>query len=321
MRAAVVDVGSNSIKLLVAEGGPGGLPTEVLSRTLEVRISAGIGSEAPRLSREGIERGAAAVASLVSLARGAGADQFSVVATSAVRDASNGAEFQERVGSSSGIAPRILTGQEEANLIGRGLATDPALCAMRDFHVYDLGGGSLECLAFRDRTVERAVSLPLGCVRLTERFITPAGGPVAGAALARIAQHVKDTLQGSGFPFPVPGGSFVVGTGGTLTTVRAMAAAARNVALERTDPLIRVAVLREVLAAVGALDLAARKGVKGLAPERADVFPAALATFIALAELGRFHAFHHSQRNLRWGVAAELLGQRAADAAGRTLRP
>jgi len=308
MRAAVVDVGSNSIKLLLAERGPGGLLVEVFSETLEVRISKGIGSDRPLLAPEGIERGAAAVASLLSRARGLGADRIAVVATSAVRDASNGGEFLAKVQSACGERPRILTGAEEADLIGRGLTTDPSLAALRDFHVYDLGGGSLECLSFRDRAVERAVSLPLGCVRLTERFVPSGEGPVPEAALAAVSRHVKDVLLASGFPFPVPDGRLVVGTGGTLTSVRAMAAAAGGVALERTDPLIRVARLREILAAAAALGLGARRATNGLSPKRADVFPAALATLIALDEVGAILAFHHSVRNLRWGVAAELLG-------------
>ena len=307
MRAAVVDVGSNSIKLLVADRGPEGRPAEVAYQTLEVRISKGIGSGRPRLGDQGMERGVEAITSLLARARSLGADRFAVVATSAVRDASNGAQFLERVRAASGVTPRLLTGREEADLIGRGLTTDPALVALRDFHVYDLGGGSLECLAFVERKAERAVSLPLGCVRLTEMFAQPAAEPISASALSNIARHVKGALQESGFPFPVPAGSFVVGTGGTLTTVRAMRAAAGGFTLERTEPLIRVALLREILATVGSLDLAGRKAVKGLSPERADVFPTALATFIALAELGGIQAFHHSLRNLRWGVAAGLL--------------
>jgi exopolyphosphatase/guanosine-5'-triphosphate,3'-diphosphate pyrophosphatase len=307
MRAAVVDVGSNSIKLLVAESGPGGLPVEILSRTLEVRISKGIGSGRPRLGADEMERGFEAICGLLGQARGLGADRLCVVATSAVRDASNGAEFLARIGAASGVSPRLLSGAEEANLIGRGLTTDPALAALRDFHVYDLGGGSLECLSFRDRTVERAVSLPLGCVRLTEMFVPRTTGPVSAASLAAIGRHVRDALAGSGFPLPVPAGFAVVGTGGTLTAVRSIAAARNGVALEGADPLIPVSLLREVLATVGALDLAARRQTKGLSPERADVLPAALRTLVSLAELGGIETFQHSLRNLRWGVASELL--------------
>ena len=90
MRAAVVDVGSNSIKLLVAERGPGGRPSRSSQRRSRCRISRGIGSGTPRLSADGIERGRGGRAASFARARGLGAGRFSVVATSAVRDASNG---------------------------------------------------------------------------------------------------------------------------------------------------------------------------------------------------------------------------------------
>jgi exopolyphosphatase/guanosine-5'-triphosphate,3'-diphosphate pyrophosphatase len=309
MRAAAIDIGSNSIKFVVAEAGPGGALTEIQSRNLEIRISAGIASKPPRLSRDGIENGIAAIAELVSEIKRMGADRIGIVATSAVRDASNGLEFRERVKASSGLDVRILSGIEEANLIGLGLATDPTLSDLRDFQVFDLGGGSLECLSFRDRKVERAVSLPLGCVRLTEMFVADPEAPFGASERDGIARHVKESLVNSGFPLPVPAGIGVVGTGGTLTTARAIAASRLGLAMAQADPLIQVSTLREILAEVGALDLPGRITIRGLHPERADVFPSALAALLALADLGGIKAFRHSLRNLRWGVAAELLGK------------
>jgi len=307
MRVAVVDVGSNSIKLLVASRAPGGRLTEVGSRMLDVRISRGIGSDRPRLGREAMEQGIAAIADLVSEARNLGADAIIAVATSAVREASNGPEFLDRARAAASVDVRVLTGLEEAGLIGRGLATDPALEGLRDFHVYDLGGGSLECLSFRGRAVEAVASLPLGCVRLTERFVAQPSAPFAEADARAIGRHVTEALLHSGFALPVPPGAAVVGTGGTLTTVRAMVAAGRSVPFDQASPLIGVPLLRELLAKLGRLDLARRREVPGLAPARADVFPAALATLLALADLGAIQAFHHSLRNLRWGLAAEHL--------------
>jgi exopolyphosphatase / guanosine-5'-triphosphate,3'-diphosphate pyrophosphatase len=305
MRVAVIDVGSNSIKLLVAEAQPDASLLEIGSATLDVRISSGIGAVEPRLSAEGIELGAAAVAQLATEARTLGAECLVAVATSAVRDASNGAAFRDRLRADAGLDLRILTGLEEATLIGKGLTTDPDLGRLRDFNVFDLGGGSLECLFFRNRAVESAVSLPLGCVRMTEKFVADPSLSLGAASARTIGDHVAEALLSSGFPFPVRAKGTVVGTGGTLTTVRAMVAAKQNVALLRTDPRIGVPLLRELLAEIAPLDLAARRTLPGLPPTRADVFPAALLTLLALAETGRFEAFHHSFRNLRWGAAVE----------------
>jgi exopolyphosphatase/guanosine-5'-triphosphate,3'-diphosphate pyrophosphatase len=308
MRAAVIDVGSNSIKLLVADRRPDGLLVETASRTLEARIGTGLGAENPRLGEEGIARGVAAVGNLVAEARGHNADTVVVVATSAVRDASNGEDFRSQVKTATGLDVRILTGIEEADLIGRGLTTDPALTGLRNFDVFDLGGGSLECLSFVDRRVERAISLKLGCVRLTERFVSSPSSPLSEADSRHVGAHVKAVLSKSGFQLPVPQGYAVVGTGGTLTTVRAIIAAGKGIALEKADPTIRTSTISEVLAWVGPLNLAARREIPGLPPGRADVFPAALVTLLALADLGGIEAFRHSLRNLRWGVASEILG-------------
>lgn len=304
---AVIDIGSNSIKLLVAAPGPGGRPVAVAMRTLDARISAGISQAKPRLGREGMERGLAAVKELLHDVAASAPKRIVIVATSAVRDAENGIEFQERIRTATGHRVRILSGQEEAAYIGRGLACDPTLSAIRDFYLFDLGGGSLECLVFRSRRAVQEVSLPLGCVRLTEKFVGDPTAPIRGTAAAAIDRHVGETFGPSGFSFTLGASATAVGTGGTLTNVRAVIGAEKGVALEKTDSLVPVKELIRLFAKLGGLPLAERRQVPGLPPARADVFPAALATLISVAHLGRFDAYRHSFYNLRWGVAAEAL--------------
>ncbi|RFC42935.1 MAG: exopolyphosphatase / guanosine-5'-triphosphate, partial [Verrucomicrobia bacterium] len=98
-----------------------------------------------------------------------------------------------------------------------------------------------------------------------------------------------------------------VGTGGTFTTVRTILAAQRGITLDATPPDLVVSTIRTQLREIGALPLAARQQVSGLPPARADVFPTALATLIAVADRGRFTSFRHSLFNLRYGLAAEAL--------------
>jgi exopolyphosphatase/guanosine-5'-triphosphate,3'-diphosphate pyrophosphatase len=302
---AVIDIGSNSIKALIAAQAAGERIIARRMRTIEARISAGIGDAHPRLAPEGIARGVDAVRELAAEASAFGPDRTVIVATSAVRDASNGPEFCERAGSAAGHTVRVLTGEEEANLIGRGLLCDPLLAGFRDFYVFDLGGGSLECLAFRDRRIAQAASLPLGCVRLTERFVRDPAQPFDGGAGAAIAAHVRRVVAGANFSLAAA--TEAVGTGGTLTNLRSVLAARSGQTLEQSDPRLAVGQLRETLERVAAMPLAERRKVAGLPPERADVFPAALAALVALAEIGGFQAFQHSLYNLRWGVAAEAL--------------
>src|SRR5690606_23568701 len=108
-------------------------------RTLDTRIGTGISGTPPRLTDASIAAGAAAVAELATLCRAHAPREIVDVATSAVRDAVNGAEFAAAVKTASGLDLRILSGDEEARGIGRGLLCDPALRDWQDFHVFDLG--------------------------------------------------------------------------------------------------------------------------------------------------------------------------------------
>ncbi|MDQ5979231.1 MAG: exopolyphosphatase / guanosine-5-triphosphate,3-diphosphate pyrophosphatase [Verrucomicrobiota bacterium] len=305
---AVIDIGSNSIKSLVAARAPDGQLVAIKQRTLDARISAGIGKEKPALSEEGMTRGLGAIRELIEEVSQRRPAKIQLVATSAVRDASNGADFRERVKKATKHEIRLLSGDEEANLIGRGLLCDPALAELRNFYVFDLGGGSLECLAFKNRKTQKAVSLQLGCVRLTEKFVKDPAAPVSLEVLAEIAAHVTTTLKEAGLNFDLPD-SVGIATGGTVTTVRALFGAREQLRAEETSPAVSLDQLKELLPALAALPLDQRKRVPGMPSARADVFPAALATIIAVAELGGFAGFIHSFYNLRWGLAAEMLDQ------------
>ena len=98
-----------------------------------------------------------------------------------------------------------------------------------------------------------------------------------------------------------------IGTGGTLTTARLILAAREGKKLEETSSVVTVQQLRQLLDLVGSVDLETRKKIPGVPAGRADVMPAALATFIALAEFGKIAAFTNSLYNLRWGVADEAV--------------
>ena len=293
---AVIDIGSNSLKALVAvREGRGGV------RALETW---------PRLSADAMRRGLAAVRELLAGVAPFAPRRTVLVATSAVRDAANGAEFRRRLRTATGLTPRILTGDEEAALIGRGLAVDPGLRDLRDFYVFDLGGGSLECLTLRARRVRQAVSLPLGCVRLTEQCVPNPAAPFSEASRRRVTEICREVLAKSGFRFALPAGSAAVFAGGSVTTVRAIFAERLGRPLAATSPIITVKSLRALLADAAALPLAQRRKIVGLPAARADVFPAALATAIAIAEAAGIDAYRHSFYNLRFGLADELLGGR-----------
>ncbi len=305
--AAIIDIGSNSIKVLVARREASGLLSQILLKTIDARISAGISAAEPVLSEEGMQRGVQAVQELLAAAAVFQPDSVLLVATSAVRDASNGATFRQRVLAATGHSVRLLSGDEEANFIGRGLTSDPSLLHARDFYVFDLGGGSLECLAFRDRQIQQAVSLRLGCVRLTERFLPRPEMPLPDEALAAIRLHVRTELETSGFRFSLPPHALAIATGGTMTTTRQVLGAPLGLELAQVSPVVTLAQINSLRQSCAALSLAERRALPGMPFGRADVFPTALVTFEALAGLANFPQFINSLYNLRWGLAAHLL--------------
>ena len=305
-KVAVIDIGSNSIKVLIAARDPAGSLQALKIKTIDARISAGISKSEPRLSDDGMARGLAAIQELLNDAAVFSPDQIVLVATSAVRDAVNGLDFRTRVQRATGHEIRILTGDEEANLIGRGLTCDPALTELRDFYVFDLGGGSFECLLFHDRQIKQATSLRLGCVRLTERFIADPTAALKVAETTALAVHVRDELKQSGFHFPLVAPAAVF-TGGSMTTARALRAALHGQKLEETPAKITTDTLASLIDELAPLTLAQRKAIPGMPAARADVFPAALVTMLALADFAHIDLFHHSLYNLRWGLAATAL--------------
>ncbi len=310
MRVAVIDIGSNTIKLLVAARTPTGGIETVRYAVEEARIGRGLGSARPMLDTASMTRGTEAVGRLLAVAREYSPDRTVLVATSAVRDAANGAAFTARIQAETAHPVRILTGDEEADFIGRGLAADPALAGAGEFYLFDLGGGSLECLEFRARRVTQATSLRLGCVRLTESCVADPAGRFTdtdrAAVVAAVARELGDA-DTPRFRFTLPAPAAAVATGGTITCVRSMLAAATGDAHAGTSATITRDQLETLFARVSALPLAARREFPGLPAARADVFPAALATLLAVARPAGVERFTHSLYNLRYGIADELL--------------
>jgi len=305
---AVIDIGSNSIKLLVATRDRMGNLKALKSRTLDARISTGISQAKPALSDEGMTRGLGAIRELLAEAAEYTSGKVHLVATSAVRDATNGPAFRQRVKTATKQDIRVLSGDEEANYIGRGLTCDPELAELQDFYVFDLGGGSLEYLSFKQRKITKAISLQLGCVRLTEKFIKDPAAPLLQAELSALAVHVRDEIKNSGMRFAITAPPAVF-MGGSMSTVRAVKGARHQMKLEDTPAVVGIDTLGEMLEELAPLTLAQRKEIPGLPAARADVFPAAVVTMLAVADYAHLDRFHHSLYNLRWGIAAEALGQ------------
>lgn len=305
---AVIDVGSNTIKLLVATRGVDGAVTPLDQASEATRIGVGMGSNHAALTTNVMQAGIVSIKKLLEQSKNHSPEEVRIVATGAVRDAVNGLEFAQRVEEDTGHPLCILSGSSEATGIAAGLLTDPELNESRDFLACDLGGGSLELILVVDRSVQAKVSLPLGAVRLTERFIPNPHAPVPVAETDAIEAHVRKTLADSGFPF-ADKTSLLIATGGSFYTTRLILAKREGIRFEERSRLSRED-FAELRVETARLSLEGRhRHFPELPPNRADVLAAAFSCIIALLDHANAQEIRNSLRNLRFGIAAELLAE------------
>lgn len=304
---AVIDVGSNSIKLLVARTGEtSGKIETVFAETIETRISEGISRELPSLSDQAMAAGLATIIDLVHLARDFRPATTKIVATSAVRDAINGMDFIQKVTEATGLDMRVLSGTEEATYIGKGLRADPQIQALHYFTQMDLGGGSLELIRFAHDRIEQAISLPLGAVRLSEQWISNRDAKLKTKTKQSIRQHVQSTIEAAGFDFQTQTGPMIA-TGGAVAVTRAILAAKNGLQIDERSAEISLTEIHNLEGELSGLSLNERMATPHLPAARADIFPTALITIATTLELAGYQTLTHSFYNLRYGIADELL--------------
>ncbi|WFE55044.1 Ppx/GppA phosphatase family protein [Micromonospora sp. WMMD1155] len=307
---AAIDCGTNSIRLLVADlpddsaGSPA--PLVDLTRRMEiVRLGEGV-DRTGRLAPEAIERTRVALASYAADIEKLGADRVRMCATSASRDAANAADFTEMVQRTLGVAPEVVTGDEEARLSFTGAVRGLPADAKAPFLVVDIGGGSTEfVVGDRDAGVRAAISVDIGCVRMTERHL-PGDPPTpeqVAAAQADIAAAVDRALA------VVPGreAATLVGLAGSVTTVVAIA---QN--LQEYDPerIHHARVSYEAVAQVTA-DLLGQTRAQRLAnpvmhPGRADVIGAGALVLRVIMERAGMPSVVASEHDILDGIAWSL---------------
>lgn len=177
LRIAAIDIGSNSIRQIVADVSPDGTIRVVDEMKAAPRLGAGL-DEAGSLDEGHMDEACEALTRMATLARQIGAKQVEAVATSAVRDAPNGPGFLARVRRETGLKVKVLHGEEEARLAFRSALAHFELGVGRSV-VMDIGGGSLELALAAEGLVERLLTFPFGAIRMTEQFLTDRNGAKA----------------------------------------------------------------------------------------------------------------------------------------------
>ncbi len=302
-RYAAIDVGTNTVLLLVAERTPSGF-RPVAERGVITRLGKGVDASR-QLAADAMARTLEVVGRFADEARSLGAVGLAITATSAARDADNGAEFLAAARARTGVDVEVLSGDEEAQLSYRAVSDDfGPEAGERELVAIDIGGGSTEFIFGRGRSVRFHSSINIGSVRLTERCIR--SDPPSPEDFARLHAELAPALA----RIPAPeAGALVVGVAGTLTTLYAVANAIAPYDAARVHGgwLSREALAqtRERLAAV---PLAERRGLPGLQPERADVIIAGAVLLEHALDHLRVNGTRVSDHGLRWGLLAGRFG-------------
>jgi exopolyphosphatase/guanosine-5'-triphosphate,3'-diphosphate pyrophosphatase len=301
---AAIDVGSNSIKLLVARRDPDdpGHAVEILREKEMVRLGQQTLAEGA-LSEEAMEDGLDCLARYAALARAAGADSITAVATCAVREASNGGELVRRVRRETGLRLAVISGEEEARLITRAVRADlPPSCD--PLLVLDIGGGSTEVVVATGEKILIAESLDLGAVRLTDLHVS--SDPLSPKDERALRKTIRSRLERLEKPVHRAKIKTAVGTSGTILAAAEIAAhlngragpGAGHRSLSRRD-------LKKVVRLLVASTLKQKSRIAGLDADRADIVTAGAILLQELFRAFGIETLLASERSLRDALVLE----------------
>lgn len=295
---AVVDLGSNSVRLVIYRLGSQGTQQEIDNLKQTVRLSSHLGDDG-RIAEAGIKAALRVLEQFCQLCRAYGVTHITGIATQAVRMAVNREEVLERIYEATGIPFRVVSGEEEARY---GYLAVVNSLALEEGVTVDIGGGSTEITVFRDRRLVRADSIPYGAVSLTREFLRsdlPSMKDMKN--LDRVIQRELDRrpwLTGLGFP--------VIGMGGTARSL------ARIHQRRRHYPLLILhgyemwpTEVTAILDMVRSMPIVKRRNITGLSADRADIITAGLAILDQILKRVGTSRFVISNKGLRDGVLME----------------
>jgi exopolyphosphatase/guanosine-5'-triphosphate,3'-diphosphate pyrophosphatase len=301
-RYAAIDIGSNSVRMLAAETGPG--PVKILAAERQVtRLGASVFQNG-RISHEALDFVAETLAKMAQIYRKLDVIAVRAVATSAVRDAGNQDEFLGRAAQALGAPVEIISGQEEARLIHLGVQSRWPQADKRVL-IIDVGGGSAEFILSDHGVMLEAFSKPLGSVRLTEVFLK--NDPPTPLELHRMLESIDEKLAA---PLRRVGPGPFDRVIATSATAAAIVCAVNRVGRSRRDEADRFKAtlpqIRNLYRKVRSLTLAERSKIQGFGPRRAELIVAGTAVFLRALELFQRPSMHYSAAGVRDGIIADL---------------
>lgn len=301
-RVAVVDIGSNSTRLLIADVGPGEL-AEVERRSTVTRLGRGVDLSG-QLSGEAIEATCEAIEGYMSLCREAEVESYEAIATSAVRDASNGSAFIAELRERFALSARVLDGEEEARLTYTGATHEhpPAGPTL----VVDIGGGSTELVVGTEHEIAFHASLQAGVVRHTERHIS--GDPPTAIELEELAADVRSLICGAVAGDPDAAAAAGVAVAGTPTSLASI-----ELGLEPYDPRrvhghrLELPTIQRLFSRLASVPLAERAEIPGLHPDRAPNIVAGVVILVETMRAFDLQQIEVSEHDILYGAALDAV--------------
>ncbi len=268
MRLAAIDIGTNSVHMIVVRVRPD-LSFEVIDREKEmVRLGAG-GLDGRKLTETAMDAALQALSKFRRLAESHHVDEILAAATSATRESENGTEFLAAIAAHTGIRPRVISGTEEARLIHLAAVYGVDVKRAKAV-VIDIGGGSVEITCGGEKP-QLAQSFKVGVIRLTERFVK--SDPLSERDDRRLVKHIQSEIQAHVKAIVHAGYDRVIGTSGTILSLGTMAA--HEMLAGEPDELRNLRIpakqIRRLREKVTTLPLAQRLRIPGLEPRRADL--------------------------------------------------
>jgi exopolyphosphatase/guanosine-5'-triphosphate,3'-diphosphate pyrophosphatase len=298
-RRAIIDVGSNSVKLLIADVAEG-VVTPVVHEGEQTRLGRGV-FESGRLQPETIANTAGVVAAFGAKAKAEGAASVRVLATSAAREAVNGNELAAAI-AGCGLKLEIIDGQTEAKLVLRGVRSLPDL-ATGPLAIIDVGGGSTELLVADDTALRLQHSFPLGTVRWLEAF--PVSETPTAAERTKLAQALDEFLDEQVTPklggLPLP--KTLIGAGGTPVFLSRIFKERDDLAADEIESLrLSLPEVQSLTQRLWQIPLAERRELAGLPANRADVILFGAAIYEAVMMRCGFSKLRPTLRGVRYGA-------------------
>jgi exopolyphosphatase/guanosine-5'-triphosphate,3'-diphosphate pyrophosphatase len=298
MRIASIDIGTNTILLLIAEIDTDGSITTLHDEQVIARLGKGVDANR-NISRDTFSRAGSFLSAYKYTCDQYSVDTIVAVGTSALRDARNGDDFIDWIRETTGIQIEVLSGDDEARWTYRGALTEfpgsPDRCS-----VIDIGGGSTELITGSQTAVHTAASIDIGSVRITERFL--ADSPPDPLSLANAHDHVRSQLEKQKLPGLT--GSFAIGVAGTVTT---LAAVHKNIPYFSTKELSGVPLgaddIRTIFGSLKGKSADQLRSIPQITSGRADIILAGILILMTVMEVYGLRTVNTGVRGLRYGIA------------------